>query len=326
MKIFLVKQHFFSFHEQESYDLDLLGRSVLTLMQEHFGVQACGQSELPQGDKIVLYPVYPFLTESEVLSLLSKREGSFSFRGGYVDRGGEMKETDFAFPDGLFTLADYPAVLSRAEREVCALHLGRGAVIEEGARVDFLSRLEEGAYIGAGANIVNSVIRKNAFVRGDSLIVNSVIGENCRVESSRILDSKVDKYCSVGPFSLLRQNCEIGQNCRIGDFVEMKNSTLGAGCKAAHLAYIGDATLGEKVNVGCGVVFANYNGKIKQRSYVGNGCFLGSNCNLIAPVRLGDGVFLAAGTTLTRDLDSDDFCIGRCRETVKEGRGKEYLS
>ena len=326
MKIFLVKKHFFCFHEQENFDLDILGKSALSLMQENLNVQVYEQSQLPQGEKIVLYPVYPFLTRSEVFSLLSKREGSFSFRGGYVDRGGKMKRTNLVFPDGLFTLADYPALLSRAEREIRALHLRRGALIEEGARVDFLSRIREGAYIGAGARIVNSVIKKGAFVRGDSLIVNSTIGENCRVESSQILDCKVDKYCSVGPFSLLRQNCEIGQNCRIGDFVEMKNSTLGAGCKAAHLAYIGDATLGEKVNVGCGVVFANYNGKIKQRSYVGDGCFLGSNCNLIAPVRLGDGVFLAAGTTLTRDLNGNDFCIGRCRETVKEGRGKDYLS
>ena len=107
--------------------------------------------------------------------------------------------------------------------------------------------------------------------------------------------------------------------------MEIKNSSLGERCKAAHLAYIGDATLGKNVNVGCGVVFANYNGKIKQRSAVGDGCFLGSNCNLIAPVTLGEGVFLAAGTTLTRDLSSSDFCIGRSRERVKEGGAEKYL-
>lgn len=325
MKIYLVKRSFFTFREKESYETDLCGKTVLSLMAENLGAEVCGEDTLPAGEKVVLYPCYPFLSLRRLNGLLRSREGSFSFRGGYVDRGGERKKTGARFPFPLFTLADLPAVLARAGRAVAAYHAKRGALVEEGAETDYASELKKGCIVRKGARVIASVIGENAEICGDSVIENSVIGAETVIKSSRVLHSVVKKGCTVGPFSMLRAGSSVGDGCRIGDFVEIKNSSLGEGCKAAHLAYIGDATLGKKVNVGCGVVFANYNGKIKQRSSVGDGCFLGSNCNLIAPVTLGDGVFLAAGTTLTRDLSSSDFCIGRCRERVKEGGAEKYL-
>ena len=125
---------------------------------------------------------------------------------------------------------------------------------------------------------------------------------------------------SVGPYARLRR-ATIGEDCRVGDFVEVKNSTLENGVKAAHLSYIGDAAVGERTNVGCGTVFCNYDGKTKHKTTVGCDCFIGANTNLVAPLVVGDKAFIAAGTTVTRDVDEKTFTIGRVRQdTVKSDK------
>ena len=103
----------------------------------------------------------------------------------------------------------------------------------------------------------------------------------------------------------------------MGDFVEIKGSSLGDGVKSAHLAYIGDAVVGEGTNIGCGTVFCNYDGRKKHRTEVGSGCFIGANVNLVAPLAVGDGAFVAAGTTVTRDVEGGEFVIGRARQESK---------
>lgn len=112
----------------------------------------------------------------------------------------------------------------------------------------------------------------------------------------------------------------MGANCKAGDFVEIKNASLGAGSKASHLAYIGDADVGEECNVGCGTIFVNYDGKHKHRSTVGDRAFIGSNSNIIAPVNIGDDAYIAAGTTITEDVPPAALVIGRLRQIVKEGK------
>ncbi len=150
-----------------------------------------------------------------------------------------------------------------------------------------------------------------------SVIDSAFIGRNAVVRQSNLENCRIGEDCSVGPFAYIRAQAEIGSGCRIGDYVEIKNSTLGKGSKAAHHAYIGDAALGSGVNVGCGVVFANYDGKVKSRTVVGDDCFIGSNCNIVAPVSIGKGAYIAAGTTVCSDVEELGFCIGRQREKVK---------
>ena len=104
--------------------------------------------------------------------------------------------------------------------------------------------------------------------------------------------------------------------------MEVKNAKIGDGTKVAHLTYVGDCQLGKKCNVGCGVVFVNYDGKKKHRTTVGDHCFIGSNCNVIAPVDIADGSYIAAGTTVTESTPEDSLVVGRARQVVKEGRGK----
>ena len=324
MRIYLIKRSYFHFRGRESFELDILGKSALQLMQERLGAEVVEKP--PEGNKVVLYPVYPFLSEEKLNRFLKINTGSFSFEGGYVVRGGSDSVVIGRAEQGLFSLADYPTILARAARESAAYWTNRGVFVEEGAQISFLATLEEGVIVERGARIIGRChIKKNARIGRDSEIIESFVGENSEVRHSVLERAEVGKDSKIGPFAYLRENSVVGDHCRVGDFVELKNCRFGSGSKAAHLSYIGDAEVGEKVNVGCGVVFANYNGKTKSRSVVGNDCFIGSNCNLIAPVTVGEGSYLAAGTTLTKDLQSGDFCIGRCRETIKEDRADKYL-
>ena len=115
----------------------------------------------------------------------------------------------------------------------------------------------------------------------------------------------------------------IGDGCRVGDYVEVKNSILRDGVKAAHLAYIGDAEVGEGTNIGCGTVFANYDGKFKHRTEVGKNVFVGCNANLIAPIKVGDGAFIAGGSTVTDDVPAGEICFGRARQVNRPKKRKE---
>ena len=130
----------------------------------------------------------------------------------------------------------------------------------------------------------STVIGKNCKIEQNCRIVDSTIGDGVSIDSSVILDSSVGSETSVGPFAYIRPGSAIGEGCKVGDFVEVKNSNMGNGSKSAHLTYIGDADIGENVNLGCGVVFVNYDGKNKHRSTVGDGCFIGCNVNLVSPV------------------------------------------
>ena len=183
----------------------------------------------------------------------------------------------------------------------------------------------------------NVVIHENVVIKGDSeigdnveimgctYIIDSKIGKNSKIAASFIEQSDVGESNNVGPFSRLRPNSKTGKNVRIGNFVEIKNSNLGDGCKVAHLAYVGDADVGKNVNIGCGVIFVNYDGRQKHRIRVCDNAFIGSNCNLIAPLTIAEKSYICAGTTVTESTDKEDFVIGRSRPTIKPGRGGKYL-
>ena len=171
----------------------------------------------------------------------------------------------------------------------------------------------------------NTVLSDGCVVGSFSYIENSTIGRNTVVKSSRITDSVVGDDCVVGPNAHLRNNAYVGNNCRIGNFVEIKNSHLHDNVKAAHLSYIGDAEVGARTNIGCGVVFVNYDGRTKHHTCVGDDCFIGCNANLVAPVNIGCNCFVACGTTVDKDMPSGAFSIGRSYLTIKEGRAHKYL-
>ena len=177
-----------------------------------------------------------------------------------------------------------------------------GAVILPGCHI------RPGCKVGAGAVIgPNSILEK------------AEIGAGTTVNNSQVYESKVGEKVTVGPFAYIRPQCVVGDGCRIGDFVELKKSTIGNGTKVSHLTYIGDATVGERVNFGCGTVVVNYDGYVKNQTVIGDDCFIGCNTNLVSPVKLGDRVFTAAGTTVTKDVPDGALAVARARQTTLDG-------
>ncbi len=171
----------------------------------------------------------------------------------------------------------------------------------------------------------NTVIGDNCVILPNNYIIDTVIGENSVINHSQTEQAIIGKDCKVGPFARLRPKAELKDKVQIGDFVEVKNAVLGKGTKANHLAYVGDADVGENCNIGCGAIFVNYNGRTKSRTTVGDNCFIGSNCNIIAPVNIESNSYVCAGTTITENVNEDDFVIGRVRQTVKHNRAHQYL-
>ncbi|WMJ76474.1 MULTISPECIES: bifunctional UDP-N-acetylglucosamine diphosphorylase/glucosamine-1-phosphate N-acetyltransferase GlmU [unclassified Sedimentibacter] len=168
----------------------------------------------------------------------------------------------------------------------------------------------------------STVIGSNCTIGPNARIIDSALKNNVTVESSKVIESIIDEGSTVGPFAYLRPGTVLGKNVKIGDFVEVKKSTIGDNSKSSHLSYIGDATVGKNVNIGCGVVFVNYDGKSKHQTIVGDGAFVGSNSNLVAPVTVQQGGYVACGSTITDDVEEGDLAIARARQVNKKGLGK----
>ncbi len=165
----------------------------------------------------------------------------------------------------------------------------------------------------------NTIVGAGSRLGPGSLIENSQIGDRVTVLFSVISDSTVDNDSRIGPYAHLRGLAVIGEQCRIGNFVEIKKSTLGDRTNAAHLSYLGDATLGQQVNIGAGTITANYDGVSKHPTIIGDRSKTGSNSVLVAPVTLGQNVTVAAGSTITEDVSDDSLVIARSRQVVKPG-------
>jgi len=136
---------------------------------------------------------------------------------------------------------------------------------------------------------------------------------------SHIEGAHIGRGATVGPYARLRPGAKLGEKVRIGNFVEVKESTIGAGSAANHLTYIGDATVGDNVNVGAGTITCNYDGVEKHRTEISSGAFIGSNSSLVAPVKIGERAYVGSGSVITRDVPADALAIGRVRQTVKDG-------
>lgn len=164
-----------------------------------------------------------------------------------------------------------------------------------------------------------TVLGKGVLLHPNNRIEDSVIEDEVTIASSVILCSKVGKKTTVGPFAYIRPDSVIGEHVKVGDFVEIKKSTIGNGTKISHLTYIGDAEVGEHVNFGCGTVVVNYDGKNKYKTVVEDHAFIGCNTNLVAPVTVHEGAFTAAGSTITEDVPKEGLGIGRAKQVNKEG-------
>ena len=186
--------------------------------------------------------------------------------------------------------------------------------------------VETGVTVGSGTLLLPGTILRGTTVIGEhcevgpnTMITNCIVGNHVTINSSQCNNSVIDAGAHIGPFAYIRPDCHVGADVKVGDFVELKNTNIGAGTKISHLTYIGDADVGERVNFGCGTVMVNYDGYKKHRSTIGDDAFIGCNTNLVSPVTVGAGAYTAAGSTITADVSADALAIARARQTEKAG-------
>lgn len=199
-------------------------------------------------------------------------------------------------------------------------HMQNGVTLIDPATTYIDSDVTIGADTVVEANVSlkgHTVIGEDCFIGANSEISNSTIGDRVRVTSSNIKDSTMEQDSNIGPNSHLRPHSQVGEAVHIGNFVEVKNAVIGAGTKVGHLTYVGDADLGKNINIGCGTVFVNYDGKNKHRTTVGDNVFIGCNVNLVAPVVVEENVYIAAGSTITKDVPTEALAIARARQENK---------
>lgn len=233
--------------------------------------------------------------------------------------------------DLLMEINDF-ALLSQVEmklrRTINEYHMNRGVYIENPDTVSICNdvTIEPGAMIRNNTCLVGrTIIKKGCIIGPNTEIHESFIDENTTVTHSLVLDSRIGKGTTVGPFTHIRMNSKLGDHIRAGNFIEIKNSVIANNTKMSHLSYIGDTDCGSNVNWGCGCVTVNYDGVDKHRTTIGNNVFIGCNTNLIAPVVVGDNIYIAAGSTITDNIPTDAFAIARAHQVTKEGYAKKYF-
>jgi bifunctional UDP-N-acetylglucosamine pyrophosphorylase/glucosamine-1-phosphate N-acetyltransferase len=195
------------------------------------------------------------------------------------------------------------ATIRNGARIDVGIEIGRDAIVETGVVLRGKTKIGAGALIDVGCVLTDVVVDEGAVVKPYSVAQNSSIG----------------KGAQIGPFSHLRPDSDIGENAHIGNFVETKKTKIGPGSKANHLAYLGDGVIGSNANIGAGTIFCNYDGVQKHTTTIEDGAFIGSDSQLVAPVRIGKGAYVATGTTVTKDVPDDALAIGRIKQENKEG-------
>jgi len=237
-------------------------------------------------------------------------------------------------PVGLYRTKDYEDImavnsrnqLSEVEeimrRRIAHKHMAEGVTIinPQHSYIEKRVKIAADTIIYPGVTLAgDTVIGEDSIIGNNSRIENSTIGQGVNIQNSTIVNSSVGDYSSVGPYAYLRPNSHIGKHVKIGDFVEIKNSTIGDHSKASHLAYIGDAEIGKNVNIGCGVVFVNYDGKDKHKTIIKDNGFVGSNSNLIAPLVVEESGYIASGSTITKTVPEGSLAVSRSRQENKDG-------
>ncbi|MFD1066922.1 bifunctional UDP-N-acetylglucosamine diphosphorylase/glucosamine-1-phosphate N-acetyltransferase GlmU [Oceanobacillus locisalsi] len=221
--------------------------------------------------------------------------------------------------------------LSEAEKimkkRINELHMRNGVTIED----------PDHTYIGPDVDIAADVyLHPGTILKGETSIASGSeigphteirdceVGEDTKVRFSVALDSRIGNRVNIGPYAHIRPASNVGNDTKIGNFVELKKTELGDNSKVSHLSYVGDASVGERVNVGCGTITVNYDGKNKFLTTIEDDSFIGCNSNLIAPVTVGKGAYVAAGSTITNDVPDEALSIARSKQANKEGYAKKF--
>ncbi len=205
----------------------------------------------------------------------------------------------------------------------------QGVYIEDSdsLSLDWQVRIEKGAQIYSQAVLKGkTVIAQGARIGENCYIADSLIGQDCEIlPFSHLQQVQVAASCTIGPYARLRPGTQLESKVKIGNFVEVKKSHLHQGVKVSHLSYVGDAEVGEQSNLGCGFITCNYDGQQKHQTQIGKKTFIGSDCQVIAPIKIGDSCFIAAGSTINKNLESGSFAIARSQQENKKGLAAKFL-
>lgn len=244
--------------------------------------------------------------------------------GIFADMGLKVGAVKVEDPDEILGINDRVQLYQASEimrKKILNRHMKQGVtIIDPGT-----TYIDEEVEIGIDTIIYPGTILEGSTTIGEDCIigpntrlVSSNIGDGAEVINSIILESSVGDHTKVGPFAYIRPGSSIGKKAKIGDFVEVKKSVIGDKTKIPHLAYIGDAEVGNNTNIACGVITVNYDGKKKRKTVIGNNAFVGCNVNLVAPVEVKDNSYIAAGSTITEEVPENSLAIARSRQVLKE--------
>ncbi len=255
---------------------------------------------------------------------------------------GEFYITDIiamAYQEGREIAAVHPQRLSEVEGVNNRLQLSRlervyqaeqaeklllaGVMLRDPQRFDLRGSLTHGRDIEIDANVIlegQVTLGDRVKIGAGCVIKNSIIGDNCEISPYTVVeDAHLEADCTIGPFARLRPGAELAEGAHVGNFVEMKKARLGKGSKAGHLSYLGDAEIGDNVNIGAGTITCNYDGANKHKTLIGDDVFVGSDTQLVAPVSVARGATIGAGTTVTRDIQENELVISRVKQTHIQG-------
>lgn len=212
----------------------------------------------------------------------------------------------------------------------CQIHDIKNNVIFTLPHTNFIDKdvvIGQGTKIDAGVQLYGYTrIGKNCHIQAFSCLTNAIIEDNVIIRPYCVIDnSTIKNHASIGPFAHIRLNTVIGEYARIGNFVEVKQSTIGKHSTAQHLSYIGDTTMGEHVNIGAGTITCNYDGINKNKTHIQDNAFIGSNSTLVAPLTIEQGAYTAAGSVITKDVPAFALAIGRTRQVIKLGYAQKIL-
>ena len=204
--------------------------------------------------------------------------------------------------------------------------LEQGITLLDATRVDVRGVVVAGKDCTVDVNVIfegKVTLGENVTIKSNVVLQDVSIGDNSIIESfSHLASATVGSNCNIGPYARLREGSEIGDNAKIGNFVETKKTKLGNGAKANHLAYLGDADIGDKTNIGAGTITCNYDGTNKHKTTIGKESFIGTNSSLVAPINIGKGAYVGAGSTITKDVPDEALAVGRGKQVIKEDWAK----
>ena len=235
----------------------------------------------------------------------------------------QAKPTEVLGANNKHELQELESILRKMSAEKL---LDQGVTLLDKTRIDVRGKVTAGKDCTIDVNVIlegDVTLGDNVSIKSNVVLQDVSIGDNSIIEPfSHLSFAKVGSNCNIGPYARLREGSEIGDNAKIGNFVETKKTKLGDGAKANHLAYLGDANIGDKTNVGAGTITCNYDGTNKHETTIGEESFIGTNSSLVAPVNIGKGAYVGAGSVITKDVPDEALAVGRGKQVIKEDWAK----